>query len=63
MISRFTIHEHANYDLPAALKTCSEVTGTSGILYIGHSMGTTAFLAMMCSNNKSGNLTNSSVLD
>ena len=62
MISRFTIHEHANYDLPAALTTCSEVTGGGRIIYIGHSMGTTSFLAM-CSNNKSGKWINCSVLD
>merc|ERR1719411_392702 len=49
---RFTIHEHANYDLPAGLRTCSKVTGEGKIIYIGHSMGTTAFLAM-CSTNKS----------
>ena len=51
LVLRFTIHEHAYYDLPAGLKRCSRETGGAKISYIGHSMGTTSFLAM-CSHNK-----------
>ena len=47
---RFSIHEHATYDVPAALNTCLKISGKRRICYIGHSMGTTIFLAM-CSNN------------
>ena len=47
---RFTIHELGHYDLTAALKKCYAITNKK-ICYIGHSMGTTSFLAM-CSNNK-----------
>ena len=48
--SRFTLHEHGLYDLPASLKLCLNVSGRKKLSYVGHSMGTTTFLAM-CSNN------------
>jgi len=53
---RFTIHEHGIYDLPAGLKKCLAVTGRKSVSYIGHSMGTTSFLAM-CSNNNNNQIT------
>ena len=43
---RFTIHEHGTYDLPAGLRKCLSVSGRKKVSYIGHSMGTTTFLAM-----------------
>ena len=53
-----------HYDLPTMLGYVSRVTKSrdarepgEGMVYIGHSMGTTAFLAM-CSSNKSGKSTN-----
>jgi len=49
---KFTLHEHALYDLPASLKVCLNVSDRKKLSYVGHSMGTTTFLAM-CSNNTS----------
>ena len=43
---RYTIHEHGKLDLPAGLLKCLSVTGKRRVSYIGHSMGTTSFLAM-----------------
>ena len=46
---RFSIHEHGTHDLPASLSACLSVTGSKTLSYVGHSMGTTTFLAM-CSS-------------
>ena len=45
-LPRFSIHEMAVYDLPASIAKVLSVSGKQSITYIGHSMGTTAFLAM-----------------
>jgi len=42
----FTWDEMAKYDLPAQIEKVLAVSGASELQYIGHSMGTTAFLAM-----------------
>jgi len=42
----FTWDEMAHYDLPAMLERVLEVTGEAELFYAGHSMGTTAFMAM-----------------
>lgn len=42
----FTWDEMAKYDIPAEITKVLEVTGQSDLQYIGHSMGTTAFMAM-----------------
>ena len=47
---RFSIHELGIYDLPASLSKCLSVSGSETLSYIGHSMGTTTFIAM-CSSN------------
>ena len=46
---RFSIHEHGTQDLPASLGKCLSVSGKNTLSYIGHSMGTTTFIAM-CSS-------------
>ena len=46
---RFSIHEMAVFDLPAALKKVISISGGKSVAYVGHSMGTTTFLAM-CSS-------------
>ena len=46
---RFSIHELAMYDLPAALRKVISISGSKTVTYIGHSMGTTTLLAM-CSS-------------
>ena len=43
---RFTWDEMAKYDLPAMLNFTLEYTGKDKIYYIGHSMGTTTYMAM-----------------
>jgi len=43
---QFSWDEMAKYDLPAQLTTVLERTGKEKIYYIGHSMGTTTFMAM-----------------
>merc|ERR1712215_430159 len=42
----FTWDEMAHYDLPAMIEKVLEVTGKTELFYAGHSMGTTAFMAM-----------------
>ena len=42
----FTWDEMAHYDLPTMIEKALEVTGESELFYAGHSMGTTAFMAM-----------------
>merc|ERR1711872_1016863 len=42
----FTWDEMAHYDIPAMIEKVLEVTGQSELFYAGHSMGTTAFMAM-----------------
>jgi len=42
----FTWDEMAKYDLPAMIEKVLEETGQKEIFYAGHSMGTTAFMAM-----------------
>jgi len=42
----FTIDEMAHYDLPAMLTYVLEETTEGDLLYVGHGMGTTAFMAM-----------------
>merc|ERR1712142_1190096 len=42
----FTWDEMAHYDLPAMIEKVLELTGESELFYAGHSMGTTAFMAM-----------------
>jgi len=42
----FTWDEMAKYDIPAQIEKVLEVTGKDDLQYIGHSMGTTAFMAM-----------------
>ena len=36
----------AHYDIPANIDKILEVTGKEKLFYIGHSMGTTTFMAM-----------------
>ena len=36
----------AHYDLPAMIEKVLELTGETELFYAGHSMGTTAFMAM-----------------
>jgi len=43
---QFTWDEMAKYDLPAELNYVIEKTGKEKIYYIGHSMGTTTYMAM-----------------
>ena len=43
---RFSWDEMAKYDLPAMLNFVLEHTGKEKIYYIGHSMGTTTYMAM-----------------
>ena len=42
----FTWDEMAKYDLPAMLNYTLEYTGKEKIYYVGHSMGTTTYMAM-----------------
>ena len=42
----FTWDEMAHYDLPAMIEKVLELTGETEMFYAGHSMGTTAFMAM-----------------
>jgi len=42
----FTWDEMAHYDIPAMIEKVLEVTGETELFYAGHSMGTTAFMAM-----------------
>jgi len=42
----FTWDEMAHYDLPAMIEKALKITGQNELQYIGHSMGTTAFIAM-----------------
>ncbi|KAK3877145.1 hypothetical protein Pcinc_018128 [Petrolisthes cinctipes] len=44
---RFSYDEMAKYDLPAMLEYVLKYTGEERLLYVGHSMGTTVFFAMM----------------
>eukprot|EP00092_Neocalanus_flemingeri_P032434 GFUD01035275.1.p1 GENE.GFUD01035275.1~~GFUD01035275.1.p1 ORF type:complete len:340 (-),score=70.02 GFUD01035275.1:2-1021(-) len=43
---QFSWDEMAQYDIPAQIEKILEVTGREKLFYIGHSMGTTTFLAM-----------------
>ncbi|ROT79547.1 triacylglycerol lipase [Penaeus vannamei] len=43
----YSINEIARYDVPAMLTYVREVTGSPTISYVGHSMGTAVFFAMM----------------
>ena len=36
----------AQYDLPAMINKVLEITGQEKLFYVGHSMGTTTFMAM-----------------
>ena len=42
----FTIDEMAHYDLPAMLTAVLEETTEGDLMFVGHGVGTTAFLAM-----------------
>ena len=42
----FSWDEMARYDIPATIDKILEVTGKKSLFYIGHSMGTTTFMAM-----------------
>jgi len=42
----FTWDEMGKYDIPAMIEKVLEVTGHHSLFYAGHSMGTTAFMAM-----------------
>jgi lysosomal acid lipase/cholesteryl ester hydrolase len=42
----FTWDEMAKYDIPSMVEKVLEVTGQDDLLYAGHSMGTTTFMAM-----------------
>ena len=42
----FTWDEMAHYDIPSQIEKVLEVTGAEELHYVGHSMGTTAFMAM-----------------
>merc|ERR1712241_1385126 len=42
----FTWDEMAHYDIPTMIEKVLELTGESELFYAGHSMGTTAFMAM-----------------
>merc|ERR1712198_316163 len=42
----FTWDEMAKYDIPSMVEKVLEVTGEEELFYAGHSMGTTAFMAM-----------------
>jgi len=44
---RFSWDEMGQYDLPAMLFYVTKHTGQSTLVYVGHSMGTTAFWVMM----------------
>jgi pimeloyl-ACP methyl ester carboxylesterase len=44
---RFSFDEHGQEDLPAMLEHVLATTGRQRLVYIGHSMGTTAFWIMM----------------
>lgn len=46
---RFSFDEMAKYDLPAMLDYVLDQTGVEKVQYIGHSMGTTTFFALMSS--------------
>ena len=52
---RFSIHEHGTQDLPASLAKCLSVSGMDTLSYIGHSMGTTTFIAMCSSGSPVAN--------
>ncbi|ODM97071.1 Lipase 3 [Orchesella cincta] len=43
----FSYHEMGIYDLPANFDYMMELTGTDGLYYVGHSMGTTMFWICM----------------
>jgi len=43
---KFTWDEMAKYDIPAMIEKVLKVTGQDELQYAGHSMGTTAFMAM-----------------
>ena len=42
----FSIDELAHYDLPAMLTKALEVTTEGDLMFVGHGMGTTAYMAM-----------------
>merc|ERR1712142_1280807 len=42
----FAWDEMAHYDIPSQIEKVLEVTGAEELHYVGHSMGTTAFMAM-----------------
>ncbi|XP_068214383.1 lipase member K-like [Palaemon carinicauda] len=46
---KFSFDEMAKYDLPAMLDYVLEKTGVEKLHYVGHSMGTTVFFALMSS--------------
>lgn len=46
---KFSFDEMAKYDLPAMLDFVLEKTGVEKLHYVGHSMGTTVFFALMSS--------------
>lgn len=43
----FSFHEKGVYDVPASIDLILEHTGQADLLYVGHSMGTTAFFVML----------------
>ncbi len=43
----FSFHEKGVYDVPATIDYILQHTDHSDLLYIGHSMGTTAFFIML----------------
>ena len=43
----FSFHEKGVYDVPATIDYILERTGHQDLLYVGHSMGTTAFFVML----------------
>lgn len=43
----FSFHEKGVYDVPATIDFILERTGHDDLLYVGHSMGTTAFFVML----------------
>jgi len=48
----FSWDESAEYDLPAMINKVLETTQHDKIFYVGHSMGTTAFMAMVSTNSE-----------